>query len=244
MPPHSIEVLVDADVSHDQAVADELWLCKPAGIYTFGTTSKTVIDSMGHSHTIRLAHPKTRGAWFYITITTNALYPATGDDLVKAAIKAYGDTLEIGDDFIYQEFYTQIFTVPGVLTASINVMLPKVAYTIPNGAVADLTALVANLQIENPLFNVPTPVTDEYNGYLEALGTYDCVDGSLATAKGSSRADKDIFRFTNIGVGTEVVVYVGNLAVTSTGYIQPTAGYFTVTGSERAVFDISRITIV
>jgi hypothetical protein len=240
MPPHSIEVLVDAPDTTEQnaLVANELWLCKPAGIQTYGSTPVTIQDSQHMNHTLYISHPYLRNTWFHITITTNALFPANGADLIKDAVVTKGALLNIGDDLIYQEFFAQVYSVPGVLTAEIKVMLPKVSYLLPGSPhLATLSALVTALRTA-PLGNVLFGNGD----YFATLGTNDVSAGNpnnLTSIKGSALAINDVFQVTNIV--TPTIVFTGNLDSGSAAYIQPPSGYFAVAGNERAVFDKVRI---
>ena len=51
LPPHSFEAFVQGGTDSD--IAEMIWLTKPAGIATYGTTSFVITDSQGVNHTIR-----------------------------------------------------------------------------------------------------------------------------------------------------------------------------------------------
>jgi uncharacterized phage protein gp47/JayE len=67
LPPHSFEVVVRG--GDDQAIAEQIWLDKPAGIETFGTTSVNVVDSEGETHAVHFTRPT--------AIIINATYEVT-----------------------------------------------------------------------------------------------------------------------------------------------------------------------
>jgi uncharacterized phage protein gp47/JayE len=241
MPPHSIEALVVAEdtAAENLLIANTLWLSKPAGIYLFGSTSVVITDSQGGAQTIRFSRPYLRDSWFYLTITTNlSLFPVDGASQISNAMKLFGDGYGIGDDLIYQEFYTQIYSIPGVLTATIKVMLPKVSYLLPaTPQIATLVDLVTTLRT-GPLGNILLANND----YFATLGTNDVAAANpdnLTTIKGSALAANDLFQITDIT--TPTIIYIGNLDSTDAAYTQPSSGYFAVSGNERAIFNTSRI---
>jgi uncharacterized phage protein gp47/JayE len=241
LPPKSIEAIVDGEntTAENLSVANMLWQTKPGGISLYGSISVNVVDSQGDIRTILFSRPYTRDAWFYLTITTNAaIFPSNGNTQIKNAIKLFGDSYGIGDDFIYQEFYTQIYSIPGVLTATIKVMLPKVSYLLPSSPqIATLSALVTALRT-GPLGNTLFLVND----YFATLGTNDVAaanPNNLTTIKGSALAANDLFQIANMV--TPSIIYIGNLDVSYWAYSEPGIGYFPVSGSERVIFDTTRI---
>lgn len=61
IPPHSIECVVygppSPGAADNQAVAEQIFASKAAGIGTYGNTSRTVVDSEGRSRTISFTRP-------------------------------------------------------------------------------------------------------------------------------------------------------------------------------------------
>ncbi len=117
LPPHSIEALVsdgdDAEIW--QAVFDNV----AAGIQTFGTESGSVVDSQGISHTVKFSRPVDRNVWLIVNLIVDEdEYPADGDDQIKAAIVAYGDTFATGKNAVASSLAAQCFDVAGVLDVS------------------------------------------------------------------------------------------------------------------------------
>jgi uncharacterized phage protein gp47/JayE len=123
-PPKSFEAFVDGGA--DQEIADVIWEAKPAGIQAFGTESATVVDSQGISHLIQFSRPIEVDIFVTVTITANSdlledeLYPANGDDLVRDAVLAYGNSLTIGRDVFLNKMFTGINAVPGVIGVVIS----------------------------------------------------------------------------------------------------------------------------
>lgn len=118
LPPHSFQVIVVG--GDDTEIANAIWLTKPAGITSFGTTTVPVNDSQGIPHNISFSRPTTVDIYVEVTLNTFADYPSGGDDLVKQAIVDYanGDLVanrdfSLGDDIIYTRLYTPINSVQG-----------------------------------------------------------------------------------------------------------------------------------
>ena len=129
-PAHSIEAVVltttgdTPDATIDQAVADQLFESKAGGIGTFGfpgrVVTKTVTDDSGNTHTVYWTRVEELEIYCDITVTVNTdpadgpVYPADGDDQVKAAIVAKGNELLAGQEVIYELIKCQAFQVSGV----------------------------------------------------------------------------------------------------------------------------------
>jgi hypothetical protein len=64
-----------------------------------------------------------------LTYSSEVSFPSDGIDLIKAAIKAYGDTLKIGNDIIVQAFMVPVYSVPGITAAVVEMAVT----TIPSG---------------------------------------------------------------------------------------------------------------
>jgi len=118
LPPHSFHVIVLGGVDED--IGDVIWLKKPAGILSFGTTTVEISDSQGIPHDISFSRPTTIDIYVEVDITTFDDYPANGDDLIKQAIVDYanGELVEgrgfaLSDDVIYTRLYTPINSVQG-----------------------------------------------------------------------------------------------------------------------------------
>lgn len=126
-PPHSIEVVVYG--GENDAIADAILASKAAGIQTVGTVTQEIVDSQGVSHIINFNRPADKDIYVGIEIDANtdlnegAVYPDNGDDLIAAAVLAYGLTHIIGQDVIVNRFWTPINTVPGVIGIVVKVGL-------------------------------------------------------------------------------------------------------------------------
>lgn len=128
LPPKSFEVVVSGGA--DQDIADTIWECKPAGIETFGSTTMSVMDSMGFLHNVNFSRPTEVPIWIELTVTKNPItFPLDGEAQIKAALKAFGDALQIGDDVIALQFKCVPLSVGGVVdvtTFKIDTINPPV----------------------------------------------------------------------------------------------------------------------
>jgi uncharacterized phage protein gp47/JayE len=118
VPPHAFEAVVLGGTDGD--IWQQIWNSKPAGIASHGTEVGAATDSLGASQTVKFTRPTEKAVYFIIDVDTNTdpaegpVYPTDGDDQVKAALVAYGNTLEVGDDVIAERFKAEAFTVDGV----------------------------------------------------------------------------------------------------------------------------------
>lgn len=115
LPPHSFKAIVQG--GDDQEIADKIWEVGPAGIETEGSTTKTVVDSMGNNQTIKFSRPTSQYAHVKATLTlySEESLGSGAEDAIKAAILAFGDAFRIGEDMLWQRFLGPIFgATPGI----------------------------------------------------------------------------------------------------------------------------------
>jgi uncharacterized phage protein gp47/JayE len=114
LPPHSVAAIVAGGT--DQAVADALFATVAGGAQTTGSLSVTVLDLVGDPHTVIFSRPTVIQIWLEIDVDVDGDYPVTGDDLVAAAVKLFGDAnYGNGDDVILSVLNSPIATVAGVV---------------------------------------------------------------------------------------------------------------------------------
>jgi uncharacterized phage protein gp47/JayE len=117
-PPHSVEVLVQGGADAD--VAKAVFNTVGGGIATYGTTTVSVTDDQGVAHAVRFSRPSEQDVYVTVNLKYDdkLYFPSTSDDLVKAAIVAYGDLQPTGKDVVASALSAQAFKVPGVLDVS------------------------------------------------------------------------------------------------------------------------------
>lgn len=111
---HGIEAMVEGGL--DQDLANTIFASDAGGIETSGTTSMTVVDSAGNSHTVKFSRPAEVDIYIAIALSVDARrYPADGDAQVADALAAAGDALRVGYDVFNGTFVAAAMKIPGVL---------------------------------------------------------------------------------------------------------------------------------
>ena len=128
--PHSIQAIVlDGE---DEDIAEAIFDTVAAGIQTNGSTSVSVEDNSGNSHTIKFDRPTEIDIYVDIELTTSDSFPTNGDYLVEIEILKYIgglDTVEsteyaglsINENVIYTKLIDYAMNVEGVEDVSITV---------------------------------------------------------------------------------------------------------------------------
>lgn len=120
-PAKSFEAIVQG--GDNQAIADLLWLVKPAGIATFGSITETITDSMNFTHPIKFSRPTNIQIYCDLIITEDIEgFPANGAQLVEDAVIAYVNGLGIGKDVIvYPGLIAAINPIPGIVDIEVAI---------------------------------------------------------------------------------------------------------------------------
>jgi uncharacterized phage protein gp47/JayE len=116
LPPHSVEVLVLGGA--DQDIRDAIWANLAAGITTYGSTTGTVTDAEDGSQTyeVDFSRPTTHDIYADCRYTYDAAtFPADGDAQVQAALLAFGEAFQVGQDVVSSRLGAQVFRIPGLL---------------------------------------------------------------------------------------------------------------------------------
>jgi uncharacterized phage protein gp47/JayE len=141
-PPKSFEAVVEG--GSDQAVAEQIWLTKPAGIETFGNVNSgngiTIIDSQGNSQVIFFSRPTEIFIWVQVALTlySEETFPSDGTQQVALAILNYGNSLGVGIDVLFQRVLAQIFTVPGIASGNMVIASTATATDSPSFGTSDI----------------------------------------------------------------------------------------------------------
>lgn len=137
-PPKSFEAVVEGGT--DQAVAEKIWETKPAGIETFGNTSFPVVDSQGDTQIIFFSRPTPIYIWVQVALTlyTEETFPTDGVELVATDINAYGNSLGVGIDVLFQRVLAQIFNVSGIASGSMTLAATNLPTDSPSFGTADI----------------------------------------------------------------------------------------------------------
>lgn len=122
LPPHSIEVVVSN--GDNTEIAEEIFAVKAAGIQTYrdpGAAGRTVTvtDSQGFTYDINFTRPTDVDMYIEADISVDSDefgggVQATGEQAIKDAITALGDTFIIGQDIVINKILAAIMDVTGV----------------------------------------------------------------------------------------------------------------------------------
>lgn len=131
IPSHSFSLVVEGG---DAAViAQTIYAKKGPGAGTYGTTSEVVMDAYDVPHTIRFMRPTNVPIKAAITLKALAGYTSNIGAKIRAAVVAYINALNIGDEV----YLTRLF-VPANLSGSVD------------GATFDITGLLIARDSDTP----------------------------------------------------------------------------------------------
>jgi uncharacterized phage protein gp47/JayE len=125
IPAKSFESFVVGGTPQD--IGNAIWKVKPAGIQAHGSQSVTVIDSQGFNQVVKFSRPTVQAIYIIATIAKNTnptegeLYPINGNNLVRDALLAYGQTLTLGKDVVTNLLFSPINAVPGVIGIDLKI---------------------------------------------------------------------------------------------------------------------------
>ncbi len=118
IPAHAIEAIVFGPVvpstDDDDAVAEQILASKAAGIATYGTTSRTVLDTQGVSHVVSFTRPADVTVPITVTLVVDSETYA-GDSEVAAVVALAAADLLPGRDVSWSNVTDWIMGVAGVL---------------------------------------------------------------------------------------------------------------------------------
>lgn len=147
-PPKSFETVVTG--GDDDAIAQEIWNRKPAGIETVGDiTVATVTDSQGQSRTIEFSRPE--DIWVHLeidyTLYLEEIFPSNGETAIAEAASDAGNLLGINEDVILQRLQGPIFdAVQGIGTLAIRIATSATAGG-PPGAFTAVNLAIGSTEI-------------------------------------------------------------------------------------------------
>jgi len=128
LPPHSFRAVVWGPTADAGEIAQTVFDNSPLGIESKGSQSQAILDSQGTSITVRW--DDATEVPIYVAATLSALEKSyAGDDVVKAALVDYIDSLLMGDDVISKSAEAKLFQagVYDVPSWAIDTVSPPVA---------------------------------------------------------------------------------------------------------------------
>lgn len=141
LPGKAFEVIVEG--GEEQAIAEAIYVRKPAGILAFGLTfSIDVPDDQGGAVTIMATRPELVELWVVVDLTVNGedLFPPFGEDLIRDKLVEFGHaTQSMGDDVIPDVFIGPVYETLG--NKSVTNVVVKLSLTGFNNAADQVIAL-------------------------------------------------------------------------------------------------------
>ncbi len=118
LPGKAIEVVIydgASPAADDDEIAQAIWDAKPSGVETYGTDSGTAVDDLDIDRTMGFSRAEVEEIYLEFDIDANAqLFPVDGATLVKEAVAARGNLLNLGDDVIALVIKAAALAIPGV----------------------------------------------------------------------------------------------------------------------------------
>jgi len=147
-PPHSYEAVVQG--GDQDTIFQSLLDSKGASIQTVGSLSKTLKDVQGFDKIIRFSRPVDVPIYLSFNVKTNSLYPVTGDAQVAAALLAFGEALNIGDDVVvFPQLVCALNDIPGVI--DIEIKIATADFVAESTQVVTFINDATDLRVEAPL---------------------------------------------------------------------------------------------
>ncbi len=113
IPPHQFLSVVKGGLDAD--IGDIIWKNTPQGIDSFGTTTVQVLDAQGNLQDVNFTRPTDVDIFITVDVTTDADFPVSGSDDIKANVVAFGKAnFSISDDVIQSRFFTPVNLTPGI----------------------------------------------------------------------------------------------------------------------------------
>lgn len=132
VPPKTIACYVNGGFDKQQEIAEAIFNTKPIGVGTYGTKAIPVSYGSLKDYVIYFSHSQEVDVYAKITLITNAEYAADGDSKIKDNIDRFIASLDIGNPVITTALYSQIYSVSGVVSATIEVSTDGTSYSTGN----------------------------------------------------------------------------------------------------------------
>lgn len=121
IPPHAIEAMLRG--GEDDDIRAAIWAAHACGPKTHGNVAGFITDSEGNEQSVKFSRPTELDIYVDVELEKNPLlYPADGDDQVKAAIVAYGTAQQAarnGANVVAWSLGAALKDIPGILDVTL-----------------------------------------------------------------------------------------------------------------------------
>jgi uncharacterized phage protein gp47/JayE len=152
IPAKSFEAVVEGGSNAN--IADQLFQMKVAGIKSYGDVTVEVKDDQDIPHNIQFSRPSNLYMWVKVVIDSyndEEDFPDDGEAAIKESILEFGeDYLNIGDVVVTQKFYTPLYEIDGIASATITIASTSTAEGTPTYSSSNINCSIK----EKPLFDL------------------------------------------------------------------------------------------
>jgi len=119
-PPYSIHIYVLGGIKEE--IAKSIFTSMAFGINTYGTVKVSVLDIANQGHDVYFDYANEIPILFDIKLTVNDSFPSDGVAQVKSQVKAYIDSLSMGQTVRFSYIYKYIYdSVIGIDVADVKI---------------------------------------------------------------------------------------------------------------------------
>ncbi|AGH32163.1 baseplate wedge subunit [Vibrio phage 11895-B1] len=121
VPPHEFEFFIAGGSNED--IANKIFDIKPTGIRSYGSITVPILDTDGTPRVEKFSRKTSLYGWVEITYTINdeEIFPSDGEAAIKAAVVAFGNDMNSGEDLVANKFYAPAYTVSGAIITNIRI---------------------------------------------------------------------------------------------------------------------------
>lgn len=106
----------------DEDVGTAIFNRIAAGVATYGGKSSVVSDVAGNDHTVYFDRPVQLPVYASVSVNATSDFNQTdGIDDIKTAIEGYVESLTMGEDVIYNQFFSNLYALDGIVSVTLNI---------------------------------------------------------------------------------------------------------------------------
>lgn len=151
LPPKSTKIYVDG--SDEQTIAETIFDVTQALSTYVGDISRSVVDSQGNTFTVKFSRTTEKFGWMKIhyVINNEEVFPDNGEDLIKASVVSFGNSLKRGEDYDSTKFYGNIYgACQGFYITSVEIAVTDKSTDTPSYQ----SSRIPVSKTENLIFNI------------------------------------------------------------------------------------------